>query len=240
MPEATLAPEIWDALRQMAFEDGERVAVLSSLAHARERVARDARLEEARARLAEAEQAALETVTARRGAEVAIDDAKQRIQRTETTLASGRLQSERDIMTAQHELESLRQVVAAREDTWLRASDEEETTAIALAAARSAFEAEEYAAADRRAALDQDVHAAEQRLAIIDGLRRDAALKMPPAIREQYRALYQKTGGRPFAEAVAGECSNCHHSVPAAAVQMLRARTGVPACPSCLRLLLVP
>ncbi|MDB5058114.1 MAG: hypothetical protein JWO59_1586 [Chloroflexi bacterium] len=240
MADASLSAEVWDALRQLAYEDGERVAVRSALSHAKERATLDVRLGAARTRLSEAEQAVAHASTARRAIEDQIEDTNLRTKRTEARLASGRLQSEREVQAAQTELENLQATAIQNDEAWLLATSNEDTAKSAVPGLTAALASEERAAADRQAAAEREVADAERRLAAIDAVRRDAAQKLPPDIRDRYRALYPKTGGRPFAEAIAGECSNCHRSVPAASVQMIRAHTGVPSCPSCGRLLLAP
>ncbi len=167
-----------------------------------------------------------------------MEDLGLRIKRTEDLLASGVLHAEREMLAAQAELEKLQGALREAESAWMETSAQEEKLTAALAGERVALEAEEREAATRQAAVKRELAAAEERLAAIDHSRREAAQTIPAAIRDRYRALYARTGGRPFALAVAGECSHCHHSVPAAAVQMLRAHTGVPSCPSCGRLLL--
>ncbi len=240
MPDAQLSASVWDALRQLAFEDGERVAVLAELARARDHAARDAVLEAERERFAAAERLVVETASARRALEATVEDTNLRIARTNARLASGRLQSEREVNAAQAELDGLQAGLATAEEAWLSTSAGEESARAALARAANALQREERASVPRQAAVAKDLVDVEQRLAKIDGVRRDAAAKLPADIRDRYRTLFPKTGGRPFAHAVAGECSNCHRSVPAAAVQMLRSGAGVPSCPTCARLLLPP
>jgi predicted nucleic acid-binding Zn-ribbon protein len=240
MPESPLSSAVWDALRQLSYEDGERVAVVSSLNHLRERAARDAQLEEAKARLDAAHGAVATAGAERRAHEADSQDLTLRVKRTEARLASGALQSEREIAAAQTEIIRLREAISAAETGWLEASTREDAAKQALPEVAAAFELEDRAAALRLAAMQREIAAAEERLASIDRVRRDAAKLLPKEIFDRYRALYARTGGRPFALASAGECSHCHRAVPAEAMQALRARTGVPACPSCGRLLLTP
>jgi predicted nucleic acid-binding Zn-ribbon protein len=114
----------------------------------------------------------------------------------------------------------------------------EELLKAKLPEARAALELVESEAVGRLAEAKIALRAVEERMSTIDRARRQAAQLVPPDIQKRYVALYNRTGGRPFALAVAGECSNCHASVPAAAVQQLRAHTGVPSCQRCGRLLL--
>lgn len=240
MSQSPLSPEVWDALRQLSYEDGERVAVVSSLNHLRERAARDAQLESARARLDAAHAALAAAGAERRGHEADSQDLTLRVKRTEARLASGSLQSEREIAAAQTEIVRLREAIAAAEMGWLEASTREDAAKQALPEIAAAFALEERAAALRQAAMQREITAAEERLASIDRIRRDAAKLLPKEVFDRYRALYGRTGGRPFALASAGECSHCHRAVPAEAVQALRTHSSVPACPSCGRLLLAP
>jgi predicted nucleic acid-binding Zn-ribbon protein len=240
MPDAQLSASIWDALRQLAFEDGERVAVTAEVARAREHAARDSLLEAARERYTAAELRSSRAASARRALEATVEDTNLRIARTNSRLASGRLQSEREVGAAQTELDALQVALAAAEESWLSASAEEETSRAAQGKASADLQREERASVPRQSAAAANLKEVENRLTTIDAVRRDAAAKLPADVRDRYRALFSKTGGRPFAHAVAGECSNCHRSVPAAAVQMLRSGTGVPSCPSCSRMLLPP
>jgi predicted nucleic acid-binding Zn-ribbon protein len=240
MPQSPLPAEVWDALRQLSYEDGERVAVVSSLNHLRERAAHDAQLDAAKARV-DAANAALATAGAeRRARETDIQDLTIRMEKTQARLASGSLQSEREIAAAQTEIARLREAISAAETDWLEASAREEAAKQGLPEIIAAFELEDRAAAVRLAAVQREIATAEERLAGIDRVRREAARLLPKEIFDRYRALYPRTNGRPFALAQAGECSHCHRAVPADAVQALRTRSGVPSCPSCGRLLLAP
>ena len=231
---------MWEALRKLAYGDGERTAVVSAIAHAQHLVDHDERLERVKAQNAQAEQNLAGLQKRRREAEATVEDAKERKLRTEARLASGRLQGEREIEAAQHEIASLARAIADGENLWLETSDGEETAQATLKVSRAALRAEEVAAQARHAKALEDARDAESRLAAIDAARRDAAKVLPAAIRDRYRRLYPSTGGHPFATAVAGECSHCHRPVPGDAMQMLRLGTGVPSCPSCSRLLLPP
>jgi predicted nucleic acid-binding Zn-ribbon protein len=238
MPEQPLSAVVWDALRQLAYSDGVRAGMLSALAHARELAAHDRGLESARA-AAEAAGGRLRLAAARRRElEAAMEDARLRVQRAEARLSSDRLQHQREVEAVQHEIASLQLSIAQDEQAWLEVSAEEEASQDPLAEAEAALEAETPLARARSERAMEELHGAKERLADLDARRRLAAQKLPPDVRERYRQLYPKTGGRPFAEASAGECSHCRMGVSAEAMQMLRARLGVPSCPTCGRLLL--
>lgn len=239
MADSPLSPAVWDALRQLAHQDGERVAVATTLHGAREHAARDAGLEAAQARLETARRRLSDATLARRAREAEIEDLNLRARRTADRLASGKLQSDREIHAAQTELENIRASIAEAESSWIISAAEEDAAAQALPEVQAALQVEAGEAALRQAAAMRDVEAAEARLAAIDHLRREAVKAIPAEVRDRYRALYSRAAGRPFALVDAGECSHCHRSVPAAAVQMLRAHAGVPQCPHCGHLLLL-
>ena len=238
MADAVLPAALWDALRQLAYCDGERVSILSAVVHAKHLVEHDERLERARAVHVDADRKLGDLKARRRQIESTIEDAKARKLRAEDRLSSGKLQTEREIEAAQHEIATLESLITDAETTWLETSDAEESAQSAVAASLAALQSEEADAAVRRAKAQKDVQNAEERLAAVDASRREAARQLPPVLRDKYRQLYPSTGGHPFATARAGECSHCHRSVPGEAMQMLRMGTGVPSCPSCARLLL--
>ncbi len=240
MPDTALPAALWEALRQLAYGDRERAGILSAIAHAKQQLEHDDRLQRAHTKYVLAERTFAELQTYRRQLEATVEDAKAKNQRTEERLASGRLQAAREIEAAQHEISTLQHLIADNENAWMETSEREEAALAALAPARAALLIEERDAQVRRARAESEVHDAEERLAAVDVLRREAARKLPPALRERYRVLYPTTGGHPFATAAGGECSHCHRSVPGEAMQMLRMGVGVPSCPACSRLLLLP
>lgn len=238
MAEQALTADARDALRSLAYLDGDRAVVHARLAQARERAARDADLEAERERVAQSDAEVRAVAATRRGHEVSIQDAQVHLQRTEGLLASGKLTSDREVTAALAEIDTLRGTIAATETAWLEATTDEERLTAELPARRSRLEQVEREAAARQAAASREATELEARLKEIDAERRGAAQRIPAAVRERYRALFPRTGGHPFAFAAAGECGHCHHALPGAAVQALRAHVGVPSCPSCGRLLL--
>lgn len=238
MAETPLSAAVWDALHRLAYLDGERTVALHQLADARAHADRDAQLEQARATMDEATAAAREAFLLRRKHETAIADLNAQITRTDARLASGKLSSEREVAAAMSELEQLRALLVQTEGEWLETTAVEETRNAALPPAKEALARVEREAAARQEAARQEARAGEARVAEIDAARRAAVAVIPGEIRDRYRALFPRTGGRPFAAMVAGECSNCHHPLPGAAVQQVRVHAGVPQCPSCGRLVL--
>lgn len=238
MAETPLSGAAWDALHRLAHLDGERAVVLSHLAEARTRAEGDVLLEGAQAAMQAATVEAREALLLRRKHEAAIEDLNAQIKRTDGRLASGKLSSEREVSAALSELDQMRALLAQTEGDWLEATALEEARNAAVPPARAALARVEREAASRREAAQQDARAGEARVAEIDAARRAAVQVIPPEIRDRYRALFARTGGRPFAVANAGECSNCRHPLPGAAVQQVRTHSGVPQCPSCGRLLL--
>ena len=238
MAETALSAEVWDALRSLAFADGERVAVLAAHQQWKDRATKDAELEKARATFEAAQSVLAATASQRRSQEGQLEDLAARSKRTEARLASGQLHHEREITAAQAEVDRLRQAQQQLEASWLETSSREERLSAELPEARAAFTLVEAEAAVRMAAAEHELRLVEERLATIDSARRKAAQLVPADVRERYRSLYNRSGGRPFALAVAGECNNCHTAVPAAAMQQLRLHTGVPNCPRCGKLLL--
>ena len=238
MAETPLSLEVWDAVRTLAFQDGERVGVSAALQESKARAAADAELEAAKAAFDAARRALASASAERRAEEARLEDLAIKLKRTEERLASGQLHHEREILAAQAELVRLQEAQQLAEAAWMETTSREESLTAALPEARAALALVEAEAAGRMAAAGSELRAVEERMSGIERARRQAAQLVPPDIRERYRALYNRTGGRPFALAVAGECSYCHASVPAAAVQQLRGRTGVPSCVRCGRLLL--
>jgi predicted nucleic acid-binding Zn-ribbon protein len=238
MAETPLSPEVWDAVRTLAFQDGERVAVAATLQAAKARAAADAELEAAKAVFAAAGRELASASAERRAQEARLEDLVAKLKRTEERLASGQLHHEREILAAQAELIRLQTDQQEAEAAWMDTTSREEQLAAKLPEARAALALVESEAVERMAEAKVALRAVEERMSGIDRARRQAAQLVPPDIQKRYLALYTRTGGRPFALAVAGECSNCHASVPAAAVQQLRAHTGVPSCQRCGRLLL--
>jgi predicted nucleic acid-binding Zn-ribbon protein len=236
--ETPLSIEVWDALRSLAFQDGERVAVLAALQESKAHATSDVELEAAKASFEQSRRELAAVSAERRAEEARLEDLAAKIKRTEDRLASGQLHHERDILAVQTELERLRESQRQTEAAWLDTSAREESLTTLQPEARAALALVESEAAARMAVAAESLRAVEQRMNTIEQARRHAAQLVPPDVRERYRTLYNRTGGRPFALAVAGECSNCHAPVPAAAVQQLRARTGVPSCARCGRLLL--
>ena len=238
MAETALSAAAWDALHRLAHLDGERAVVLSHLAEARARVERDPLLEGAQAAAQEAREAVRGAQLVRRKHEAGIEDLNAQIMRTEGRLASGKLSSEREVAAALSELDQMRALLAQTESDWMEATGLEETRLAALPRAQQALARVEREAASRQEAARQEAREGEARVAEIDAARRAAVQVIPPEIRDRYRALFPRTGGRPFAVANAGECSNCHHPLPGSAMQQLRMHSGVPNCPSCGRLIL--
>jgi predicted nucleic acid-binding Zn-ribbon protein len=236
--ETPLSTEVWDALRSLAFQDGERVAVLAALQESKARATSDTELEAAKARFEQSRRELAAVSSERRAEEARLEDLAAKVKRTEERLATGQLHHEREILAVQAELERLRESQRQTEAAWLDTTSREESLTALQPELRAALALVESEAAARMAAAAEALRAVEQRMSTIEQARRQAAQLVPPDVRERYRALYNRTGGRPFALAVAGECSNCHASVPAAAVQQLRAHTGVPSCVRCGRLLL--
>jgi predicted nucleic acid-binding Zn-ribbon protein len=238
MAEHELTADARDALRSLAYLDGDRAVVLARLAQAREHATRDAALEAERARLERVEADARAAAATRRAHEASIQDAQAHLARTEGRLASGQLSTEREVTAALAEISTLRGSIAETETAWLEATVEEERLAAALPEQRSQLQRVEREAATRQAAAARAAAELDARLKEIDGERRGAAQRIPAPVRERYRMLFPRTGGHPFAFAAAGQCSHCHHTLPGEAVQALRAHTAVPSCPSCGRLLL--
>jgi len=238
MAETPLSAATWDALHRLAHLDGERAVVLSHLADARARAERDPLLEGAQAAAQAAREAAREALLLRRKHEAAIEELNAHITRTDGRLASGKLSSEREVAAALSELEQMRALLAQTEGEWLEATAQEEARNAAVPRAQEALARVEREAASRREVAHQEARDGEARLAEIDAARRAAVQLIPSQIRDRYRALFPRTGGRPFAAMVAGECGNCRHPLPAAAVQQVRIHSGVPQCPSCGQLLL--
>jgi predicted nucleic acid-binding Zn-ribbon protein len=222
----------------LAFQDGERVAVAAALQESKARAAADAELEAAKAAFAATERELASVSAERRAEEARLEDLVARLKRTEERLASGQLHHEREILAAQAEFIRLQTAQQAAEAAWMDTTGREELLTARLPEARAALALVESEAVGRMAEAKSALGAVEARMAGIDRARRQAAQLVPPDIQKRYLALYNRTGGRPFALAVAGECSHCHASVPAAAVQQLRAHTGVPSCARCGRLLL--
>ncbi|HWE61912.1 MAG TPA: hypothetical protein VHB98_09380, partial [Chloroflexota bacterium] len=76
-----LTAEALDALRKLAYLDGDRAVVVVHLAQARERAARDTLLEAERARLRQAEEEAKRAVSTRRAHEATIQDLQAQVKR---------------------------------------------------------------------------------------------------------------------------------------------------------------
>ncbi len=238
MADAPLSPEVWDALRTLAFQDGERIAVVAALQESKTRAAADAELETAKSAFAAAQRDVASAAAERRAEEDRLEDLVAKLKRTEDRLASGQLHHEREILAAQAESIRLQTAQQETEAAWMATTNREEQLTAKLPEARAALALVESEAVGRMAEAKSALRAVEERMSGIDRARRQAAQLVPADIQKRYLALYNRTGGRPFALAVAGECSNCHTSVPAAAVQQLRAHTGVPSCQRCGRLLL--
>ena len=238
MASTALSDAQWEALRRLSYEDGDRAGVTSHLAQARERASHDVALNAARERLAAADAAAKRAAAARRAQESTIEDLNLQMKRTEGRLASGKLSSEREVGAAMSEIEKLKVALGAAETAWLEASSEEDARIRAVPAAKANLGRVEPEGVARMAAAAEQAAGLETRLAEVDAARRAAAQSIPAEVRDRYRVLFQRMAGRPFAHVAAGQCSNCSHSLPAAAVQMTRSHSGVPNCPSCGKLLL--
>jgi predicted nucleic acid-binding Zn-ribbon protein len=238
MAQQPLTSDALDALRSLAYLDGDRAVLLARLAQARERAARDAELEIERTHVQRTEEEVRAAGSTGRMHEAALQDLQAHLERTERLLASGQLTSDREMSAALSEIGQLRTAIGETETSWLEATSEEERLAAMLPERRERLRQVEHEATARQAAAARDVAELEVRLKEIDAERRAAAQRIPADVRERYRALFPRTGGRPFAFAVAGQCGHCHHALPGEAVQALRAHTGVPGCPSCGRLLI--
>lgn len=238
MAGSTMEPVALDALRRLFYLDGDRVSLARHLAETRELATRDAALEA----LVTAARAAGDSLTkvrsSRRELEALQQDLQSRLLRSEKRLNSGQLSTQREISAVEAEVVQLRAAVEDCEERLLGVLVGEEQQVEALRLAESARAAEEPRAASRRAMAAGEAVDLEVRLKQIDAERREAAQRLPPDVVERYRALFPRTGGRPFAMATAGECDNCRHMLPASAVQAIRMHTGVPNCPSCGRLLI--
>jgi predicted nucleic acid-binding Zn-ribbon protein len=238
MADSALDPQIWDALRRLAYLDGTRTSTRRRVAELREQAAHDVELERRKAALTAAKERLKQLRVAQREADLHAQELRDRRARTEKRLAAGLLTGAREVAAAEDEIAQLQQALRREEDVLLSLMVEEEGALAAESAAQQALTSEQPEAERRMHAAAQEAASAEARLKEIDTERRAAAHLIPAPIRERYRALFNPTGGHPFAFAEAGECGYCHRPLPGAVVQAVRAHSGVPQCPACSRLLL--
>ena len=83
MAETPLSLEVWDAVRTLAFQDGERVGVSAALQESKARAAADAELEAAKAVFEEARRELASTSAERLAEEARLEDLVAKLKRTE-------------------------------------------------------------------------------------------------------------------------------------------------------------
>lgn len=227
-----------DILSLQALDD-ELAALRNSLAEVERRLAGDEDLLAARETFAETETRSRQIRQRQRALEAEVETLGDRVAREEKRLYDGSVKNAKELLSLQHEVESLRAHRGTFEDQLIAVLQEaEEAEAKRREASRrlAALEA-------RRQAHLVDLAAETKRLqsAILstESRRAAAAAELPPRSLATYEELRKRRGSAAVARVTGGTCGGCRIVLPDAIRRRAMSPLEVVQCPNCERILVV-
>jgi predicted nucleic acid-binding Zn-ribbon protein len=194
-------------------------------------------VEEARAEVAEADVARQAGTRGQREREIEVEDMKARLAPLESKLYGGTIKSPKELQELDHQVNTLKEMVAEREAALLEQLTETESAASAYekATARLAqLEADRAAEVER---LRGEISGHQAAVRDLESRREEAAAKVDPQSLRVYSMIRPRTGGRAVARVERGMCGGCRISLPVSVVSRARAGTSLVQCTSCQRIL---
>ncbi len=213
--------------------DGHRAELEAAHAALADTEARDA----AEANLAEAEVLMESLRKAQKDAEFVVEESKAQVEPLEAKLYDGSIKSPKELQELDHQVTTLKSMLAEREAELLDRLTALESQAAMVEAARADLDAarQEFAARSERLTGEIAVH--QERLSALEGKRAEAAKLVDPAVLRLYDQLRPRVGGgRALARVERGMCMGCRISLPVNVVS--RSRSGATVqCTSCQRII---
>ena len=196
-----------------------------------QRSAARARLEEAKARVAELQKRrrALEQEIA------GVTDSERRFQGQQAAVKKNE-----EYRALQHEIDGVRQRRSDLETEVLVELEAEDRELAERPALERALAAAEQEAAERLGALAAEERAHQERAAALEAERQGHMGGLSPALRARYERIRASRDGRALVSIIKGACGGCFRAQPPQVVQEARRRDRVLACDGCGRLLLWP
>jgi predicted nucleic acid-binding Zn-ribbon protein len=217
---------------------------LDSAAHAAEKritedperqKAFDARLDAARAAVADAKQKLADSQTARRGIEKDVSVHQGRLSKfNEQAMA---VKTNQEYHAIQHEIAFAKNEIKTLEDKVLENMMEGDELAAAVKKAEAALAAEQKAVDSERKAQASEVDANKAALGQVKAERAGVAASISPNVLATFELVSKRRGGVGLAEAKDGICTICHVRMRPQVFNNVRRNDEVIQCDSCNRIL---
>ncbi len=227
-------------LYQLQGIDTRRDRLQAEIAALEAQLADQSAIEAAQAALKAAQAAWQKAATALRAAEAETAAVREKLQRTEEMLYSGRVRNPKELQDLQREAEALKRLLTQREDAELE-------TMLAAEEAEAAFrQAEEKLRAVQHTRLQQesrwrgDLGNHRRALAALDKRRTEMLTTIPAETLAQYERLRAQRHGLAVATVTEGTCDACGAPLTPDILRSARSNTQLAFCPTCKRILYVP
>lgn len=211
-----------------------------------------ARLAEIEAQLGESEDMVLarEAADEKRGAvdqlrshlsdaEYAVEEIRTKAAAVEAKLYGGTVTSPKELNDLNDDLQSLRHLVATREDTLLGLLVEIEEADAQLAAAQAQYADIESRWKEQQEELLNEKKQLEPKIASLQAQREAQSPSVDRSSLRLYDILRERHGGYAVARVERGMCQGCRITLPMSILQKVRSGIGLVQCVSCERILLV-
>lgn len=197
-------------------------------------------LQEARQKLAEAEETLSAWSKRQTAGELESRSLAQKVEETEATLMSGQVRNPKELEALQSNLESLRRHRSQVDDQVLEAINQVESLTPQVAELQGVVDKLEAEWNSGQADLRAEETKLKQNYLLIKKKREAVSKAMQPEMLERYEYMRQRKGGVAIATLDQNTCTACHVSVPTGVISNVRSgsATLVP-CPSCGRFLYV-
>jgi predicted nucleic acid-binding Zn-ribbon protein len=214
-------------------------AARTALTDVESRLGESEELAEARARLAERQEAARAAEHAYKEAEFETDELTRKIEPLEAKLYDGSVRNPKELEDLQKDIESLRRRRLQLDDNALNAMEALEVAQAALLAAQTDLDevgrtvgAEQVELAERKDQLDEE-------LAELESLRLERAPAIDNSLMSLYTRLAANKQKRAIAKVEGGACGGCRISLPMNLITRARSSNEIVQCSSCERILYV-
>lgn len=210
-----------------------------ALSHVESRLGQSNALDEARARLAFAQDRLQELKRSQREGERAAEDLRTKVAGLETKLYDGSVKNPKELSSIQEQTEHLKKRSREEEDKVLDIMTEAEAAEASLAVTATEVEDLETSWRREQTALSEE---REQLLAALSDLekrRRGLSSRVDAASLRLYEELRGKRQGRAVAKVEQGMCQGCRIVLPTRELQRARGSQDLVQCGSCERILYV-
>ena len=195
----------------------------------------DAKLEGARARVADAKERLAANQTARRALEKDVTAVQTRLSRYKDQLME--VKTNREYHAMQHEIETAQGEVKRVEDLMLEQMLEADEIAAGLKAAEADLKVAEQQISSEHAELDKQLEAAGASLAAALKQRDAVVAEIPAPVAALYEQLARGRKGVAVVAARDERCSECHVRMRPQVFVHVRQNNGIIQCDSCQRIL---